>query len=65
MSRAQLRTDAQRVSELTLNANVDVVRLATLYWLSGIVIGLREGVEGLEILDVCGHETDGRALLLM
>jgi hypothetical protein len=53
------------VSELTLNANVDVVRLATLYWLSGIVIGLREGVEGLEILDVCGHETDGRALLLM
>lgn len=42
---------------LTLDANVDVVLLTSL-GLAASVIGLREGVEGLEILDVCGHMID-------
>ena len=37
-----------------MNANMDVV--LRLLGLSLIVIGLREGVEGFEVLDVCGHE---------
>ena len=30
--------------------------------LARIVIGLREGVEGLEIFDVCSHKLGGRFL---
>jgi hypothetical protein len=39
---------------LTLNANVNVVLLTSLC-LSTSVIGLRKGIEGLEVLNVRGH----------
>lgn len=48
----------------TLNANVDVVLLAGLC-LPARVVGLRERIEGLEILDVRGHEIDWSALLVL
>jgi hypothetical protein len=41
----------------TLNTNMDVVLLSRLYFSSSI-ISLRERIEGLEILDVRGHEID-------
>ena len=47
-----------RQGKLTLNTNVDVVLLTGLCF-STSVIGLRKGIEGLEILDVCGHKIDG------
>ena len=46
----------------TLNTNMDVVLLSGLYFSSSI-ISLRERIEGLEILDVRGHEIDwGRSV---
>lgn len=47
----------------TLDADVDVVLLAGL-GLPACVISLRERIEGLEILDVRGHEIDWSALLV-
>lgn len=47
----------------TLNTDVDVVLLGGLYFASSIV-DLRERIEGLEILDVRGHEIDWRDLLV-
>ena len=44
-----------------LDPNVDVVLLRLLD-LAGVFIRFRERVEGLEILDVCGHEIDVSAL---
>jgi hypothetical protein len=41
----------------TLDSNVDVV-LLTSFGLSTSVIGLRKGIEGLEVLDVRGHMID-------
>jgi hypothetical protein len=41
----------------TLDPNVDVV-LLTSFGLSTSVIGLRKGIEGLEVLDVRGHMID-------
>jgi hypothetical protein len=43
---------------LTLDTDVNVVLLVSNLCLTTSVIGLREGVEGLEILDVCGHMID-------
>jgi len=43
----------------TLNTDVNVVLLRGFYFSSSI-IGLRERIEGLEILDVRGHEIDWR-----
>jgi hypothetical protein len=43
---------------LTLDTDVNVVLLVSNLYLTSSVIGLREGVEGLEILDVCGHMID-------
>lgn len=45
------------IGGLTLNANVDIVLLTGL-GLSTSVIGLRKGIEGLEVLDVRGHMID-------
>lgn len=45
----------------TLNTDMDVVLLRRLYFASSIV-DLRERIEGLEILDVRGHEIDWRDL---
>lgn len=51
-----------RVAERTLDSNVNVILLGTL-GLPACVVGLRERIEGLEILDVRGHEIDwGSAL---
>jgi hypothetical protein len=47
----------KKPSILTLNANVNIVLLTSLGLSTG-VIGLREGVEGLEVLDVRGHMID-------
>ena len=46
----------------TLNTDVDVILLITSVGFPSVVVGLRERVEGLEILDVCGHEIDVSAL---
>jgi hypothetical protein len=43
---------------------MDVVLLSRLYFSSSIV-DLRERIEGLEILDVRGHEIDWRDLLVL
>jgi hypothetical protein len=48
----------------TLDPNVDVVLLTSL-GLSTSVIGLRKGIEGLEVLDVRGHMIDWSVLLLL
>ena len=42
---------------LTLDTNVNII-LLTGFCLSTSVIGLREGVERLEVLDVRGHKID-------
>jgi len=48
----------QSLTTITLlNTNMDVVLLSGLYFSSSI-ISLRERIEGLEILDVRGHEID-------
>lgn len=43
---------------------MDIILLTRL-GLSTRVIGLREGIEGLEILDVCGHKIDGESLRMV
>lgn len=48
----------EKVGIHTLDTNVDVILLITGFYLSTVVIGLRERIEGLEILDVRGHEID-------
>jgi hypothetical protein len=48
----------------TLDPDMDVVLLTSL-GLSTSVIGLRKGIEGLEVLDVRGHMIDWSALLLL
>jgi hypothetical protein len=50
---------------LTLNTDMDVILLGALRYFPSSVIGLRERIEGLEILDVRGHEIDWRALLVL
>lgn len=54
----QNRARGGRDGRLTLNTDVDVILLITSFDLSTVVIGLRERIEGLEILDVRGHEID-------
>lgn len=49
--------------KLTLNANVDVVLTGSLLVADG-VFGFRERIEGLEVLDVRGHETGWTVSLL-
>jgi hypothetical protein len=44
---------------------MDVILLGALRYFPSSVIGLRERIEGLEILDVRGHEIDWRALLVL
>lgn len=48
----------------TLYADVNVVLLIANLDLSTCVFGFRERIEGLEVLDVCGHKT-GRGALRM
>jgi hypothetical protein len=52
-----MQVSTKAPSRLTLNANVDIVLLTSL-GLSTSVIGLRKGIEGLEVLDVRGHKID-------
>ena len=49
----------------TLDSNVDVILLITGFCFPTVVVGLRERIEGLEILDVRGHEIDWSALLVL
>ena len=58
-----MRSNNRRLDGIhTLDTNVDVVLLSRLYFSSSI-ISLRERIEGLEILDVRGHEIDwGRSV---
>lgn len=46
----------------TLNTDVNVILLVASVGLPSVVVGLRERIEGLEILDICGHEIDVSAL---
>ena len=58
------RADPQRGGRIrTLNTDMNVILLGGLYFSSNIV-DLRERIEGLEILDVRGHEIDLRDLLV-
>jgi hypothetical protein len=54
---AWMQVSTKAPNRLTLNANVDIVLLTSL-GLSTSVIGLRKGIEGLEVLDVRGHKID-------
>lgn len=48
----------------TLNTDVNVVLLVANLDFSTCVFGFRERIEGLEVLDVCGHKTERGALLV-
>jgi hypothetical protein len=53
-----MRSERQKREGIhTLDTNMNVVLLSRLYFSSSI-ISLRERIEGLEILDVRGHEID-------
>jgi hypothetical protein len=52
-------------SVLTLDTNVNVVLLIANLDFSTCVFGFRERIEGLEVLDVCGHKTERGALLVL
>lgn len=49
----------------TLDTNVNVILLVANLDLSTCVFGFRERIEGLEVLDVCGHKTERGALLVL
>lgn len=48
----------------TLDADVNVVLLVPDLDFSTCVFGFRERIEGLEVLNVCGHKTERGALLV-
>ena len=54
----------RRMVKHTLNANVNIVLLVANLDLSTCVFGFRERIEGLKVLDVCGHKTGRSALLV-
>ena len=55
---------ALRRAVRTLNTDMDVVLLIANLNFSTCVFGFRERIEGLEVLDICGHKTERGALLV-